>query len=332
MARRPLREQRRLRVESLESRLALSSVPLALVPAACPATSGITSSHVAGSSHSSASEQTSTAPNTYHLHGHGLKVTYVTADVDGTAHLTYRNGHKTLQFSGDEIQVEQSEMGTLVTVTVAMTVDRGSTSFTLVLPETNLGDAQHTRIHAEGITTLHKFTNIPAFQQGQQDFYHISQLEGTAAHAATTNPGGNASAAAAETDSNAAAPNEYHLHGGGLDVDYIVAGDDSQSHFTYQQGQHTLKFSGDDIRTQQTSLGTLVTVTIAMSVDTGSTTFTLFIPRVNLIQSNQAPVKTIGITTVHKFSTIPMFQLGQRELYHVTHLQGPATGTSGGGA
>lgn len=61
-----------------------------------------------------------------------------------------------------------------------------------------------------------------------------------------------------------------------------------------------------------------------MTVDTGSTSFTLLVPQVNLDQTNQAPVRTVGITTQHRFSVIPAFNRGQIELYTVTDLTGTA--------
>jgi hypothetical protein len=75
-------------------------------------------------------------------------------------------------------------------------------------------------------------------------------------------------------------------------------------------------------------LGTLVSVTIHMTIDTGSTTFTLLLPHVNLpappALPAAVPVTTDGVTTLHRFSTVLALQNGQQEFYTVTPLQGTA--------
>lgn len=120
-------------------------------------------------------------PNLYQVHGSGLQITYATSGIDGKAHLQYHDSAQTLQFSGDEIRTVEAEIGTLVTVTIRMTVDTGSTSFTLVIPQVNLDSSNHVNIHTFGITTVHRFSVIPAFNHGQTELYTVSQLSGTAA-------------------------------------------------------------------------------------------------------------------------------------------------------
>jgi hypothetical protein len=67
-----------------------------------------------------------------------------------------------------------------------------------------------------------------------------------------------------------------------------------------------------------------VSVTIDLTVDSGSTTFSLLVPTVNLGNAVSTPISTIGITTHHKFSLIPSLNLGQTEMYTVTQLTGTA--------
>ena len=73
-------------------------------------------------------------PNLYQLHGHHLHITYSTSSIDGKPRFQYHDPFQTLQFSGDEIRTIASEIGTLVTVTIRLTVDSGSTSSTLSCP------------------------------------------------------------------------------------------------------------------------------------------------------------------------------------------------------
>jgi hypothetical protein len=68
-----------------------------------------------------------------------------------------------------------------------------------------------------------------------------------------------------------------------------------------------------------------VSATLVSTIDHGSTTFTLVVRTVNLPSSNEAPIHTEGITTIHRFSTAPAFNQGQTELYTVSRLTGTAS-------
>lgn len=73
-----------------------------------------------------------------------------------------------------------------------------------------------------------------------------------------------------------------------------------QPNLTYQDLQQTLQFSGSNIRQVDSDVGTLVTVTIAETTDTGSTTFSLLIPRVTLWNGQPAHIRTVGVATLHR--------------------------------
>ena len=125
--------------------------------------------------------------------------------------------------------------------------------------------------------------------------------------------------------------NLYSLHNnviqGGqfsLNVSYSTSGFDGKAHFHYQDTHQTLNFVGDQIRTVESDVGMLVSVTIRQTVDSGSTTFSLIIPSVRLQSPGKIPISTLGITTVHRFSVIPQFNLGQLETYSVSQLEGTA--------
>lgn len=119
--------------------------------------------------------------------------------------------------------------------------------------------------------------------------------------------------------------NLFQLHGGGLQITYSTTGIDGKPHFGYHDAQQSLSFSGDQITTEPTAIGTLVTVRIRMTIDSGSTTFSLLVPTINFDMDKSVPISTIGITTVHKFSIIPALRHGQTELYNVTRLTGTAS-------
>jgi hypothetical protein len=112
----------------------------------------------------------------------------------------------------------------------------------------------------------------------------------------------------------------------GLQVSYSVAG----PNLHYHQGPVVQDFSGKEIRVAEVpDVGTLVSVTIHVLIDSGSTTFTLLLPRVNLpappALPAAVPVTTDGVTTLHRFSTVLAQQHGQQEFCTVTQLQGTAS-------
>jgi hypothetical protein len=71
-----------------------------------------------------------------------------------------------------------TEAGTLVSVPIFVSVDSGSTSFSVMIPRVDLGSSDSTNIATFGVTALHRF-GIPA-PLGQLDFYTTHQLQGTA--------------------------------------------------------------------------------------------------------------------------------------------------------
>jgi hypothetical protein len=115
------------------------------------------------------------------------------------------------------------------------------------------------------------------------------------------------------------------LHGRHLQVTYSTSGIDGKPHFSYHDAHQTLSFSGPEIRTLASEIGTLVTVTIRKTIDAGFTSFTLMVPNVNLDATNKASIRTFGVTTLHRFSIVPAFNLGQTETYAVIELSGSAS-------
>jgi hypothetical protein len=123
----------------------------------------------------------STTPNLYNLDGYGLHITYSTSSIDGRPLFQYQDSSQTLQFSGDQIRTLDSEIGMLVTVTIRLTPDFGSTSFTLLVPQVKLDQSNETRITTFGVTTLNRLSIAPQLDRGQTEHYTIAELSGTAA-------------------------------------------------------------------------------------------------------------------------------------------------------
>ena len=77
-------------------------------------------------------------------------------------------------------------------------------------------------------------------------------------------------------------PNQYQLMSNEIQITYTLSNDNGQPELSYQGTHGSLTFTGNDIRTEETLLGTLITVFLVRTVDTGSVTLTLLLPGVNL--------------------------------------------------
>ncbi len=120
-------------------------------------------------------------------------------------------------------------------------------------------------------------------------------------------------------------PNHFELHGHGISITYDTTSLSGQSQLHYKSGQEDLTLNGGDIRTVQSEIGTLVTVSTTRTVDTGYTSLTVLIPQVNLV-NNASPIKTEAIlTTHHYFAANPSLVKGQLESYHTISLSGKAS-------
>jgi hypothetical protein len=118
-------------------------------------------------------------PNLFELAGDGISVSYASTSFGGKPLLSYHDQFQSKSFIGDQIRTVETEIGTLVTVTVFITVDAGSTSFSILIPNVNLRSSDSAQISTYGITTLHRFS-IFGPPQGQSEFYTAHQLSGTA--------------------------------------------------------------------------------------------------------------------------------------------------------
>jgi hypothetical protein len=119
--------------------------------------------------------------------------------------------------------------------------------------------------------------------------------------------------------------NHFQLEGENLHITYSPFVEAGKPTFVYQDKNQTLHFTGQEIQSIGTEAGTLVTVVIRKTIDAGSTTFSVLIPRVQVAMNGSAPVHTVGITTVHKFSVVPAMMRGQLDEYTTTPLHGTAS-------
>ena len=88
--------------------------------------------------------------------------------------------------------------------------------------------------------------------------------------------------------------NKYLLSGNGIQIDYTIGGNPSFTALTFTEGGNTKNFKPAEITTDTTGLGTLVSVSLVQTIDTGGKRFGFFLPDVQLTLGHKASVTTIG--------------------------------------
>ncbi len=121
-------------------------------------------------------------PNLFDLRGKFTHINYSTTSIAGIPQLSYRKLGTTLNFSGDEIRVVETEIGKLVTVTIEAVPDLQTVTLTLLIPTINL-PKEDTEISIDTkaiITTERTSIGGPSLVIGQLQTYRIFSLRGTA--------------------------------------------------------------------------------------------------------------------------------------------------------
>jgi hypothetical protein len=128
----------------------------------------------------------------------------------------------------------------------------------------------------------------------------------------------------AETAASMQQANSFELSGDGITIKYSSTSIDGSPIFHYQDRRTVIDRRGDEVRTDKSELGTLVSINLVLLVDRGSTTFTVLIPRVNVQSSGPADVSTYGFTTEHRTSIGGPIMPGQLDTYAAIELKGTA--------
>ena len=127
-------------------------------------------------------------PNQYHMNGGGISVSYYPdgfgprVEDRGSLLLVYQDAHRSQSYFSDEVRtVKVDDLGMVVSVTLVESVDTGSTTFSLLVPDVQLPEQQTSVfIHTEGITTVHRvFAGLIGHPQSET--YTVTALDGTAA-------------------------------------------------------------------------------------------------------------------------------------------------------
>ena len=119
-------------------------------------------------------------------------------------------------------------------------------------------------------------------------------------------------------------PNEFTLKGGNLTFTYVKHNFLGQPFVSYTEGGQTKDFFGSAVRVVETGIGTLVTVTTHMTIDTGGTEFSVLLPVIELADTTKTQAfLTDGIVT--HFKGPDSFPLtGVRETYNFISMNGTA--------
>jgi hypothetical protein len=116
-------------------------------------------------------------------------------------------------------------------------------------------------------------------------------------------------------------PNVYELSGDDTQITYATTGADGKPTFSYSGTKGERSYSGDEIGTLDSALGTEVTVTIDDIADLHIITLTLLIPEMWIAPHSGLEVRTMAIfTTKEEPITAPVGLPAAREQYAVIAL------------
>ncbi|MBD2440870.1 hypothetical protein [Nostoc sp. FACHB-110] len=122
-------------------------------------------------------------PNDFDLHNNDVQIHYSLESFIGGPQLTYKTQNFDRQFTGEEINVVETNIGKLVTVLVEPDADTGEeVRLTLLLPSINLSSSLENPIETEAIFTTQRnvLRGLSPILEGQLQTYHTLSLRGTA--------------------------------------------------------------------------------------------------------------------------------------------------------
>ena len=115
-------------------------------------------------------------------------------------------------------------------------------------------------------------------------------------------------------------PTLFELQGDGVSITYSTSSIAGIPQFSYQDQDRTVSRSGDEIRTEETEIATLVMIDVENVPDAREVTATSFLPRIVLQQGTiETPLATIGVLT-----TSARRIEGQMQTYRALNISGTA--------
>ncbi|HEX2181706.1 MAG TPA: hypothetical protein VHH10_05435 [Rubrobacteraceae bacterium] len=129
----------------------------------------------------------------------------------------------------------------------------------------------------------------------------------------------------AATENETTQPNLFELAGEYTQITYSTTSLTGQPQFSYRDQQRDVNVTGDDIRSQDTELGALVTVTLEVNPDRHTLTVTLLVPQINLRGGTESRLSTLAVLTTHRTSIGgPGLVEGPLQTYEAVALEGTA--------
>jgi hypothetical protein len=132
---------------------------------------------------------TANTPNHFTLTGEGAQISYTTTGIDGHLRFNYEIGEYSGTARGDEIRAETTEIGQLITITLAAVPDQHTITLTVLLPAIHLGGPAVAVTEGAGdgtfqtqaiVTTHHTSFGGPRLVQGAVETYQFVTLAGRA--------------------------------------------------------------------------------------------------------------------------------------------------------
>jgi hypothetical protein len=117
--------------------------------------------------------------NLFELASRSIQVTFSSTSITGRPLLSYRDHNLQLNFEGEEIDIRDTQIGQLITVTLETIPDLRTVTFTLISPLVNvMRQSGGIRVSVPGIRTITHTPLVPG--PGAEKNYVIVKLEGTA--------------------------------------------------------------------------------------------------------------------------------------------------------
>jgi hypothetical protein len=109
------------------------------------------------------------------LTGEDVKISYYLNE-DHSSELDYQDSQGSLTFQSNQLHIQQSAIGTLITATLNNSADAGATTFTLVVPNVKLGGQTKQPLVTFAIITQDSSTFS---RVGAQLSFRVVPLQGT---------------------------------------------------------------------------------------------------------------------------------------------------------
>ena len=119
--------------------------------------------------------------------------------------------------------------------------------------------------------------------------------------------------------------NQYELSDVEVHVTYSSTGIDGRPHLTYDDGSESRSFSGDEIRSSPSELGTILTLTLEAVPDDYTHTLTVIIPDANLVEEGAECTAVAIDTTIRTSIGGPGLVEGAVQSYLARTLRGVAS-------